>query len=84
MAKTGEKNPKYSTPGYSRDTYATVEMSTMGSSHMKPKTSTNATGKLTGNAKKAAKQPTQKTPMEAIMVMGPTGKCTMQWRKWGS
>lgn len=32
--------------------------------------------------RKKEKQPTQKTPMQAVMVMGESGKLTMQWRPW--
>lgn len=28
------------------------------------------------------KQPTQKTPMQRIVVMGPTGKTHLEWRPW--
>ena len=57
----------------------------MGSRKIAPKPSKDTPStKKRGNAKKAAKQPTQRTPMERIMVMGPTGKKRMEWRPWGS
>lgn len=28
------------------------------------------------------KQPTQKTPMQRVAVMGPTGKLRFEWRPW--
>ncbi len=28
------------------------------------------------------KQPTQKTPMQRVLVMGPTGKTRLEWRPW--
>lgn len=28
------------------------------------------------------KQPTQRTAMQRVMVMGPTGKLRMEWRPW--
>lgn len=28
------------------------------------------------------KQPTQRTEMQRVMVMGPTGKLRMEWRPW--
>lgn len=31
---------------------------------------------------KKAKQPTQKTPMQRVAVMGPTGKIRFEWREW--
>lgn len=36
---------------------------------------------LKGKHKKV-KQPAQRTPMQAVMVMGPTGKTRMEWRPW--
>jgi hypothetical protein len=35
-----------------------------------------------GGAKKHNKQTTQKTPMQRIAVMGPTGKVRFEWREW--
>lgn len=35
-----------------------------------------------GGAKKHNKQPTQKTPMQRVAVMGPTGKIRFEWRPW--
>lgn len=35
-----------------------------------------------GGAKKHNKQPTQKTPMKRIAVMGPTGKVRFEWVPW--
>lgn len=32
--------------------------------------------------KKHGKQPTQHTPMQRVMVVGPTGKRRMVWREW--
>lgn len=32
--------------------------------------------------KKKVREATQKTPKESVMVMGPTGKCHMEWRDW--
>lgn len=34
-----------------------------------------------GTAKKV-KQPTQRTPQQRVMVMGPTGKIRFEWRPW--
>lgn len=34
-----------------------------------------------GKAKKT-KQPTQRPPMQRVMVMGPTGKIRFEWRPW--
>jgi len=35
-----------------------------------------------GKAAKKQKQPTQKTPMQRVAVMGPTGKLRFEWRPW--
>lgn len=31
---------------------------------------------------KKVKQPTQRTPMQRVMVVGPTGKRRFEWRPW--
>lgn len=31
---------------------------------------------------KKQKQPTQRPPMQRVMVMGPTGKLRFEWRPW--
>jgi hypothetical protein len=37
----------------------------------------------TGSSKKRKeKGATQKTPQQAVMVMGPSGKLRMEWRPW--
>lgn len=33
-------------------------------------------------APKKQKQPTQKTPMQRVMILGPTGKRRFEWRPW--
>lgn len=35
-----------------------------------------------GGRKRKSNQPTQKTPMQRVAVMGPTGKVRMEWRPW--
>lgn len=44
------------------------------------KASAPAKGK--GGRNKHSKQPTQKTPMQRVAVMGPTGKIRFEWREW--
>lgn len=39
------------------------------------------TSKSSGRTKKT-KQPTQRPPMQRVMVMGPTGKIRFEWRPW--
>lgn len=43
------------------------------------KTSAPVTKKKSGGNKKQA---TQKTPMQRVAVMGPTGKIRFEWRPW--
>jgi hypothetical protein len=31
---------------------------------------------------KKGKQPTQRTPMQRVLVVGPTGKRRFEWRAW--
>lgn len=45
-----------------------------------PKTS--APAKKGSGGKHNKKQPTQKTPMQRVAVMGPTGKLRFEWREW--
>lgn len=45
----------------------------------KPSTGSVSTGK----ARKEKNKPDARTPMQRIMVMGPTGKKRMEWREWG-
>lgn len=45
-----------------------------------PKTSAPANKK--GKSGRHSKQPTQKTPMQRVAVMGPTGKVRFEWRPW--
>lgn len=42
---------------------------------------TSAPAKSKGG-RKNSKQPTQKTPMQRVAVMGPTGKLRFEWRPW--
>lgn len=51
----------------------------MARGRVTPKTPTPA---KKGGAKKHNKQPTQKTPMQRVAVMGPTGKIRFEWRPW--
>ncbi len=46
---------------------------------MAPKKGAAPGGK--GRAKKQ-KQPTQKPPMQRVMIVGPTGKRRFEWRPW--
>jgi hypothetical protein len=42
-------------------------------------------GKSDGGGKKRrnkAKQPQAKTPMQRVVVIGPTGKRRLEWRPW--
>lgn len=41
-------------------------------------------GQSSSSSKKPVrqKQPTQKTPMQRVMVVGPTGKRRFEWRPW--
>lgn len=39
------------------------------------------TSKSGGKAKKI-KQPTQRPPMQRVMIVGPTGKIRFDWRHW--
>lgn len=50
----------------------------MGNKHIKPVIET------TGGKRKKVKQPTQKPPMEPVMLMWGSGKKKMIWREWGS
>lgn len=50
---------------------------------MAPKKGTNSKATSTGGKnKRGNKQPTQKTPMERIAIMGPSGKVRFEWRPW--
>lgn len=51
---------------------------------MAPKKGMNskATSSTGGKNKRGNKQPTQKTPMERVAVMGPSGKVRFVWRPW--
>jgi hypothetical protein len=35
-----------------------------------------------GGRKRNNNQPTQKTPMQRVLVIGPTGKRRLEWRPW--
>lgn len=48
---------------------------------MAPRKAAASPSKGKGRTKKS-KQPTQRTPMQRVMVMGPTGKLRMEWRPW--
>lgn len=42
-----------------------------------------AKGSGTGKGKaRKPKQATQKTPLQRVMIMGPTGKLRLEWRPW--
>ncbi len=51
----------------------------MARKKMSPKTSAPANK---GKSGRNSKQPTQKTPMQRVAVMGPTGKLRFEWRPW--
>lgn len=42
---------------------------------------TSGSSKPGGKAKRK-KQPTQRPPMQRVMVMGPSGKIRFEWRPW--
>lgn len=51
----------------------------MARKRVSPKTSAPA---KKGKGGRNNKQPTQKTPMQRVGVMGPTGKLRFEWRPW--
>jgi hypothetical protein len=43
---------------------------------------TGSSSKTGGGKGRHNTQPTQKTPMQRVRVIGPTGKARMEWRPW--
>lgn len=49
----------------------------------KPTTGSSKTGSSSGRKRREKNKTQERTPMERVMIMGPTGKIRWEWRPWG-
>jgi hypothetical protein len=49
---------------------------------MAPRKGVGSPGSTKSGTAKKQKQPTQRPPMQRVMVVGPTGKRRFEWRPW--